>query len=92
MSRAAHIIGLTGTLMGVWLIVLIGWLPLPLSDTVLTKVWPTLPFEFLVGLAAYMLGSVGYGLLKFRDCPEAHQELMHEINMAKADLRQNHII
>ncbi|KAJ1969409.1 hypothetical protein IWQ62_000643 [Dispira parvispora] len=92
MSRATHIIGLAGTLMGVWLLVLIGWLPLPLSDTVRIKVWPTLPFEFLVALGAYMLGSVGYGLLKFRDCPEAHQELLQEISMAKVDLRQNGVI
>ena len=35
-----------------------------------------LPLWALVTFGAYSLGSVGYSLLTFRDCPDAHAELL----------------
>lgn len=35
-----------------------------------------LPWTLLVAFGAYSLGSLGWGLYTFRDCPEAYQELM----------------
>lgn len=46
-----------------------------------------LPFWSLVSFGAWLLFRLGYGLLTFRDTPEAYAELMDEIKLAKADLR-----
>lgn len=35
-----------------------------------------IPWWLLVSFGAYSLGSLGLGLLKFRDCPEAYEELL----------------
>ncbi|KAI8843066.1 dolichol-phosphate mannosyltransferase subunit 3, partial [Chytridium lagenaria] len=46
------------------------------------------PLWLLVTFGSYSLGSVGYALLTFNDCPEAHRSLVQEIHMAKDDLRR----
>ncbi|POR32186.1 Uncharacterized protein TPAR_07627 [Tolypocladium paradoxum] len=47
-----------------------------------------LPFWALVTFGAILLFRLGWGILTFNDVPEAHKELMQEIDLAKADLRQ----
>ncbi len=42
----------------------------------------------MVTLGAYVLARLGWGILTFNDCPEAHAELVAEIEMAKTDLRR----
>jgi dolichol-phosphate mannosyltransferase subunit 3 len=37
-------------------------------------------------LAAYLLGRLGYGVLKFNDTKAAYTELMGQIDAAKKDL------
>ncbi|KAJ2898438.1 hypothetical protein GGI21_003294 [Coemansia aciculifera] len=73
----------------VWLLGLIGVLPLP--ETVRTQVWPTLPLLAVVSLGAYAFINIGYNLLAFRECPEAYHELMQEIQEAKDDLRAKNV-
>jgi dolichyl-phosphate mannosyltransferase polypeptide 3 len=46
-----------------------------------------LPFWVLVSFGAYLLFKLGYGVFTFNDVPEAHAELMKEIDLARADLR-----
>ena len=46
-----------------------------------------LPFWFLVSFGAWLLVRLGWGMLTFRDTPDAYAELMEEIQLAKADLR-----
>jgi dolichyl-phosphate mannosyltransferase polypeptide 3 len=46
-----------------------------------------LPFWLLVSFGAYLLFRLGWGVLTFNDVPEAHKEIMTEIELAKADLR-----
>lgn len=41
-----------------------------------------------MSFGAYLLGKLGYNVMTFNDVPEAHQELMAEINLAKTDLRR----
>jgi dolichyl-phosphate mannosyltransferase polypeptide 3 len=36
---------------------------------------------------AYSLSSLGLGLLRFNDCPEAYESLLKEITQAKNELR-----
>jgi dolichol-phosphate mannosyltransferase subunit 3 len=46
-----------------------------------------LPFWFLVTFGAWLLFRLGWGMVTFRDTPDAYAELMDEIKLAKADLR-----
>ena len=47
-----------------------------------------LPFWALVSFGAYLLFRLGWGVMTFNDVPQAHKELMEEIDMAKVDLRK----
>lgn len=47
-----------------------------------------LPFWVLVSFGALLLGRLGWGVLTFNDTPEAHKELLVEIEEAKKDLRR----
>ncbi|KAL2759973.1 hypothetical protein ACRALDRAFT_1025597, partial [Sodiomyces alcalophilus JCM 7366] len=46
-----------------------------------------LPFWLLVSFGAYLLARLGYNVMTFNDVPQAHAELMAEIELAKTDLR-----
>lgn len=48
---------------------------------------PQLPFWALVSFGAFLLFRLGWNVMTFNDVPEAHKELMAEIEMAKQDLR-----
>lgn len=45
-----------------------------------------LPFWALITLAAYLLGRLGLGVLRFNDTEEAYRELMSQIDVAKKNL------
>lgn len=47
-----------------------------------------IPFWALVSFGAYLLGKLGYGVFSFNDVPEAHEELVKQIEQAKADLKK----
>ncbi|KAJ9050887.1 hypothetical protein DSO57_1009997 [Entomophthora muscae] len=91
MTKASEAATILGGLFGFWLIVQLGWLPLPLPSILLQKVWPTLPFVALVWFGSYSFVNIGYNLMTFRDCPEAHEELMQQIDEALRDLRSKKI-
>jgi dolichyl-phosphate mannosyltransferase polypeptide 3 len=46
-----------------------------------------LPFWALVSFGAFLLFKLGYGVLTFNDVPEAHNELMKEIEQARKELK-----
>lgn len=46
-----------------------------------------IPWWLLVAFGAYSLSSLGLGLLRFHDTPEAYQSLLGEIQQAKNELR-----
>ena len=50
---------------------------------------PQLPFWALVSFGSYLLFRLGLGVLLFNDVPEAHAELMKEIDMARTELKAN---
>lgn len=54
----------------------------------LTCTTKQLPFWALVSLGSYLLGKLGWGVLTFNDVPDAHKELMGEIELAREDLRK----
>ncbi|KAM7190252.1 dolichol-phosphate mannosyltransferase subunit 3 [Rhypophila sp. PSN 637] len=60
---------------------------IPLPAIIQQDIIPVLPLWTLVSFGAWLLFRLGFGLLTFRDTPEAYAELMDEIKLAKADLR-----
>ncbi|ORX41294.1 dolichol-phosphate mannosyltransferase subunit 3 [Kockovaella imperatae] len=63
-------------------------LPIPfVSAETLDLILPVLPWWLLVSFGAYSLSSLGLGLLRFHDTPEAYESLLKEINQAKLELR-----
>ncbi|WPA98483.1 uncharacterized protein RHO25_003095 [Cercospora beticola] len=60
---------------------------LPLPAAIQTEIIPYLPFWALISFGAYLLGKLGYGVLTFNDVPEAHEELMQQIQEARKDLK-----
>lgn len=54
-----------------------------LADDIL----PVLPWWLLVSFGAYSLTSLGLGLVRFHDCPEAYESLLSEISQARDELR-----
>jgi dolichyl-phosphate mannosyltransferase polypeptide 3 len=45
-----------------------------------------IPFWAIVSFGAYLLAKLGYGVFSFNDVPEAHEELVKQIDQARADL------
>lgn len=58
-----------------------------LNQCGITLIRLQIPFWLLVTFGAYSLSSLGLGLLRFRDCPEAYESLLAEISQAKDELR-----
>ncbi|KAK0262373.1 hypothetical protein LTR29_009866 [Friedmanniomyces endolithicus] len=48
----------------------------------------SLPFWAIVTFGAYLLAKLGYGVLTFNDVPEAHQELVKQIEQARVELKK----
>lgn len=46
-----------------------------------------LPLYVLVSFGAYTLGTIGYNLVKVKDCPEAAKEIELQIKQARDDLK-----
>jgi len=85
MTRAAQTISILVVIGSIYLALLSGYAPLP--PKVQDDIVPVLPFWALVSFGAYLLFKLGYGVLTFRDVPEAYAELMGEIETAKKELR-----
>lgn len=54
--------------------------------TILLLPLQQLPFWALVSFGAYLLFKLGLGVFTFNDVPEAHKELMLEIEQARNEL------
>jgi dolichyl-phosphate mannosyltransferase polypeptide 3 len=46
-----------------------------------------LPWWLLVSFGSYSLSSLGLGLLRFHDTPEAYESLLREVAQSKNELR-----
>ncbi|KAK7538603.1 dolichol-phosphate mannosyltransferase subunit 3 [Phyllosticta citribraziliensis] len=85
MTRAQQTISIGLLLSSIYLALYLGLLPL--SPKVQEDVIPVLPFWALVSFGAYLLFKLGWGVYTFNDVPEAHAELMAEIQQARKELR-----
>ncbi|KAF2663732.1 dolichol-phosphate mannosyltransferase subunit 3 [Microthyrium microscopicum] len=85
MTRASQTIAFLVALVSVWLALFLGYIPT--STKVQDEIVPVLPFWSIVSFGAYLLVKLGYGVLTFNDVPEAHKELMAQIESAREELR-----
>lgn len=85
MTRAQQTISIALLVSSLYLSLYLELVPLP--AVVQKDIVPVLPFWLLVTFGAYLLFRLGWGVLTFNDVPEAHKEIMTEIELAKADLR-----
>lgn len=53
--------------------------------------WQQLPLWSLVSFGSWLLFKLGWGVFTFNDVPQAHKELMAEIEIARKDLKANGI-
>ncbi|KAG8423966.1 hypothetical protein J3459_006734 [Metarhizium acridum] len=86
MTRAQQTISLGLLVSSLYLALYLELIPLP--SLVQQQIVPVLPFWALVSFGALLLFRLGWGIMTFNDVPEAHQELMKEIDLAKSDLRK----
>ncbi|KAJ3408866.1 hypothetical protein CcCBS67573_g06197 [Chytriomyces confervae] len=80
-----------GTIAWVLLMLHATFLPFLGLPKYVDEVAPVLPLWGLVAFGSYSLASIGYALVTFGDCPEAHLSLMKEITEAKIDLKRRGI-
>jgi len=85
MTRATQTISLLVALTSVYIALFLGYIPI--SSKIQDDIVPYLPFWALVSFGAFLLFKLGYGVLTFNDVPEAHQELMAQIEQARKELR-----
>ncbi|KAI0811325.1 dolichol-phosphate mannosyltransferase subunit 3 [Xylaria sp. FL0064] len=86
MTRAQQTISVGLLITSLYLALYLQLVPLP--ELVQTEIVPVLPFWALVSFGAYLLFRLGWNVMTFHDVPEAHKELVAEIEMAKKDLRR----
>ncbi|KAI1134583.1 dolichol-phosphate mannosyltransferase subunit 3 [Hypoxylon sp. FL0543] len=86
MTRAQQTISVGLLVTSLYLALYLQLIPLP--DLVQAEIVPYLPFWALVSFGAYLLFRLGWNVMTFNDVPEAHKELMGEIELAKTDLRR----
>ncbi|KAK3044776.1 hypothetical protein LTS18_000381 [Coniosporium uncinatum] len=60
---------------------------IPFSPKIQDEIIPVIPFWAIVSFGAFLLFRLGYGVFTFNDVPEAHKELMQQIEQAKNELR-----
>jgi len=88
MTRATQFFTVTVVATFIYSLLYFAIIPLPfLSVSTTDKLLPVVPWWLLVSFGSYSLGNLGWGLLTFRDCADAHQSLLMEISEAKNDLR-----
>ncbi|KAH8163859.1 hypothetical protein CIB48_g4387 [Xylaria polymorpha] len=86
MTRAQQTISIGLLVTSLYLALYLQLVPLP--ERVQTEIVPVLPFWALVSFGAYLLFRLGWNVMTFHDVPEAHKELVAEIELAKKDLRR----
>ncbi|GAB5586096.1 hypothetical protein Unana1_00996 [Umbelopsis nana] len=85
MSRATEVFTTAAIVIGLYLALALHIIPLP--QKIQDEIIPVLPWWALVSFGSYCLGTLGWNVMTFGECPEAYDELMREIAEAKGDLR-----
>ncbi|KAI0204452.1 dolichol-phosphate mannosyltransferase subunit 3 [Astrocystis sublimbata] len=86
MTRAQQTVSIGLLVTSLYLALYLQLVPLP--KLVQTEIVPVLPFWALICFGAFLLFKLGWNVMTFHDVPEAHKELMGEIELARQDLRK----
>lgn len=92
MTRAAQTISFALLVSSAYLLLVLPLLtdssPIPsiLPTKIQVEIIPVLPFWAVVALGAYLLGRLGFGVLRFNDTKEAYTELTEQLATARKDL------
>ncbi|KZL71737.1 dolichol-phosphate mannosyltransferase subunit 3, partial [Colletotrichum incanum] len=86
MTRAQQTISLALLVSSLYLALYLQLIPIPAK--IQNEIVPVLPFWVLISFGSYLLARLGYNVMTFNDVPEAHKELMAEIDEAVVDLRK----
>jgi dolichyl-phosphate mannosyltransferase polypeptide 3 len=90
MKRAGRVFSTLIASTLVWLTLLFELVPLSLiapgHTAAIREILPFAPLIALCVFGCYSLGSIGYSLVTFNDCPDAYVELQGQIKQAHADL------
>jgi len=86
MTRAQQTISFGLLISSLYLACFLGLFPFP--SVIQDEIIPVLPVWAIVSFGAYLLFKLGLGVFTFNDVPEAHKELMAEIDLARADLKK----
>ncbi|KAF2799587.1 dolichol phosphate mannosyltransferas-like protein subunit 3 [Melanomma pulvis-pyrius CBS 109.77] len=84
MTRAQQTTSIALLLTSVYLAVFFEVVSFP--ETIQKEIVPVIPFWGLVSFGAYLLFKLGWGVFTFNDVPEAHKEIMAEIQLARKEL------
>ncbi|KAL7420221.1 hypothetical protein Q5752_005188 [Cryptotrichosporon argae] len=88
MSKGTQTLTLVVPLVVAYILALLHLVPVPfMSAAIADDILPVIPWWLLVTFGAYSLWSLGLGLVRFHDCPEAYEDLLKEITQAKNELR-----
>ncbi|WWC85416.1 uncharacterized protein L201_000279 [Kwoniella dendrophila CBS 6074] len=90
MSKGTQFLTLALPTIILYILALANIIPVPfLSQEIAGQILPVLPFWLLVSFGSYSLSSLGLGLVRFHDTPEAYESLLREISQAKDELRDH---
>ncbi|KAI0005527.1 dolichol-phosphate mannosyltransferase subunit 3 [Russula compacta] len=88
MTRATRVALWLAVVVVAYFLALFAFIPVPFfSKDHTEQILPVLPWWLLISFGSYTLWSLGQGLYTFRECTEAHAELLGEISQAKSELR-----
>ncbi|KAJ4305175.1 hypothetical protein N0V90_000706 [Kalmusia sp. IMI 367209] len=85
MTRAQQTISIALLFTSLYLAVFLEIISFP--EKIQKEVVPVLPFWALISFGAYLLFKLGWGVFTFNDVPDAHKELMGQIQQARTELR-----
>ncbi|KAI5204829.1 hypothetical protein E4T39_03399 [Aureobasidium subglaciale] len=85
MTRATQTISIFLLVSSLYLALFLGLVPLPAA---INDLMPYLPFFGVFSFGLYLVGKLGYNVATFHDVPEAHKEILAEIELARADLKK----
>ncbi|KAI9752522.1 MAG: hypothetical protein M4579_005598 [Chaenotheca gracillima] len=84
MTRAQQTISIFLLISSLYLACFLGLIPFPAK--VQDEIIPVVPLWALVSFGSFLLFRLGWGVVTFNDVPEAHAEIMKEIDMARKEL------
>ncbi|KAH7345937.1 dolichol phosphate mannosyltransferase-like protein subunit 3 [Pyrenochaeta sp. MPI-SDFR-AT-0127] len=85
MTRAQQTISIAMLLTSLYLAVFMEVVSFP--EKIQKEIVPVIPFWALISFCAYLLFKLGWGVFTFNDVPEAHKELVAQIQQARLELK-----